>query len=480
MTDKFRDECGIFGIFGSADAVTHTVTGLYALQHRGQESCGVAVSDGRRIASVRRMGGVPHLREADEVKALAGTLAIGHVRYSTVGDSSLINAQPLTLDLRRGPLALCHNGQLGNVDALAAELDVVLATGSDSEIVLHLCDRSTQPAAGDALAEILLRLSGAFSLALLTESSLIAARDPHGFRPLCLGRLGDATIVCSETCALDAVGGQYVGEVEPGDVVVIDASGMRTIHTSTDAPRAHCVFEHVYFARPDSDVFGENVGTVRLRSGRILAREAPAAADLIVPIPDSGMWLALGYHEASGIPLGMGLVRNAYMGRTFIRPSNCRRDGDVRLKLNPVRGVLAGKRVVLLDDSIVRGTTMRETIAAVRAGGASEVHVRIGSPPVVAPCFYGIDTPTRAELIAGQRPSLEDLRRTIGADSLAYLSLDGLREAVGERRASYCTACYTGRYLVAPGAARGGVDHTTSFDALVAGTHGAGAASATS
>jgi amidophosphoribosyltransferase len=470
--DKFHDECGVFGIWGHTEAVKYTTLGLTALQHRGQDSSGIAVSDAGRITRICRSGSTANLISDDDVINLKGKVSIGHVRYSTVGESDLKNAQPLILHCPYGQIALCHNGQIVNFHDLKEELTNLGAewlTSSDSEIVLQLCRMSKQPTALDAVIEAIGRLEGAFSLLLLTNDALIVARDPYGFRPLCMGRLGHAVIVCSETCALDAVGAEYIKEIEPGEITAIDSTGIRTLRYSLSKERAHCIFEHVYFARPDSYIFGHSVGAVRVKLGHNLARETHIDADVIVPLPESGMWVALGYQEECSLPLRLGLVRNSYLGRTFIEPEVRRRGSNIKLKLNPVRSVLTDKRVVLIDDSIVRGETMARIVEVVRQAGAREVHVRIGSPPTIAPCIYGINTPTKSELIAAEH-SVNEVRRLIGADSLRYLSLEGLLDAVGSDRLSYCTACYTGDYRVCPpklprliSQPQSGIEKSTSF-----------------
>jgi amidophosphoribosyltransferase len=451
MLDGFREACGVFGIFGHAEAANLTYLGLYGLQHRGQESAGIAASDGARLRVTRAMGYVADAFDTAALQALPGRLAIGHVRYSTAGDSSLTNAQPILIDCGHGQIALCHNGNLVNAGELRDSLvrqGSIFQTNSDTEVVLHLYARSQASSAEQAIVESVSQVAGAFSLLMLTADRLIAVRDPHGFRPLAIGRLGDAVIVCSETCALDLIGATYVRDVEPGEVLVVGPDGMRSLKPFPPARSAHCVFEHVYFARPDSLVFGDSVNEIRTNLGRRLAAEAPAQADIVVPIPDSGVFAAIGFSEVSGLPMRLGLIRNHYVGRTFIQPQQSIRHFSVRVKLNPVRSILAGRRVVLIDDSIVRGTTSRKIVRMVKAAGASEVHMRISCPPTVAPCFYGIDTPRRAELIAATH-ALDEIRRFIGADSLSYLGLDGLLAAVGPRRDAYCTSCYTGDYPVA-------------------------------
>lgn len=450
MRDKFKDECGVFGISGHPEAANLTYLGLYALQHRGQESAGIASSDGSRLTLSRTMGYVADSFDETKLAALAGSSAIGHVRYSTAGDSLLVNAQPILIDCAHGQISLCHNGNLVNAAELRSELvqrGSIFQTTSDTEVMLHLYARSQASAAEDAIIESVSQIRGAFSMVMLTKDKIIAVRDPHGFRPLALGRLGDAMIVCSETCALDLIGATYVRDVEPGEVLVIGPSGLRSFKPFAQAPPAHCIFEHVYFARPDSYVFGESVNEVRTNLGRLLAREAPADTDVVIPIPDSGVCAASGYAEESGIPLKMGLIRNHYVGRTFIHPQQAIRHFKVKVKLNPVRSILDGKRVMLVDDSIVRGTTSRKIVRMIRAAGAREVHMRISCPPTISPCYYGIDTPRRSELIGGTH-SVDEIQKYLEADSLAYLSLEGMLSAVGSHPSSYCTSCFTGKYPV--------------------------------
>jgi amidophosphoribosyltransferase len=450
MLDKFKDECGVFGIFGHPEAANMTYLGLYALQHRGQESAGIAASDGRRVRVSRAMGYVADNFDNAALSQLPGALAIGHVRYSTAGESRLSNAQPILIDCAHGQIALCHNGNLVNARELRDELvqqGSIFQSSSDTEVILHLYARSRAHACEDAIVESILQVQGAFSLVMLTPDRLVAVRDPHGFRPLALGRLDNAYVVCSETCAMDLIGATYERDVEPGEVLVISASGVRSLRPFAPAPLAHCVFEHVYFARPDSYVFGRSVNEVRTNLGRILAREQPIDADVVVPVPDSGVCAAMGFAEESGMPLRMGLIRNHYVGRTFIQPQAAIRHFGVKVKLNPVRSILEGRRVILVDDSIVRGTTSRKIVKMVRAAGAKEVHVRISCPPTISPCFYGVDTPSRSELIAATH-TIGEIREFLEADSVAYLSLEGLMSAVGSERTSYCSSCYTGRYPV--------------------------------
>ena len=450
MPDKFKDECGVFGIFGHPEAAKMTYLGLYALQHRGQESAGIAAADGGQVRVSRAMGYVADTFDGDALSELSGRVAIGHVRYSTAGESRLANAQPILIDCAHGQIAICHNGNLVNAGELREDLvrqGSIFQSNSDTEVVLHLYARSGAVSVEEAVIESVSQVQGAFCLLMLTRDRLIAVRDPHGFRPLALGRLDDAWVVCSETCAMDLIGATYVREVEPGEVLVIGHDGLRSIKPFLPAPLAHCVFEHVYFARPDSYVFGKSVNEVRTNLGRMLAREQRVDADVVVPVPDSGVCAAMGFADEAGIPLRMGLIRNHYVGRTFIQPQSAIRHFGVKVKLNPVRSILEGKRVVLVDDSIVRGTTSRKIVGMVRAAGAKEVHVRVSCPPTISPCFYGIDTPSRSELIAATH-TIDEIREFLEADSVAYLSLEGLLTSVGEGRRSYCTSCYTGQYPV--------------------------------
>jgi amidophosphoribosyltransferase len=451
MFDKFKDECGVFGIFGHAEAANLTYLGLYALQHRGQESAGIASADGARVRASRAMGYVNDAFGSDTLAGLTGHIAIGHVRYSTAGESRLANAQPIVIDSAHGQLALGHNGNLINAgevrDALVRD-GAIFQTSTDSEVVVHLFARSKADNVEAAIVEAIGQVTGAYSFVLMTKDRIIGVRDPHGFRPLALGRLGDAWVICSETCAMDLIGATYVRDVEPGEVVVISDGNLKSYKPFLPERVAHCVFEHVYFARPDSYVFGKSVNEVRTNLGRTLAREAPVEADVVVPIPDSGVCAAVGFAEQSGIPMRMGLIRNHYVGRTFIQPQQSIRHFGVRVKLNPVKSILNGKRVVLVDDSIVRGTTSRKIVRMVRSAGAREVHMRISCPPTISPCFYGVDTPRRSELIAATH-TLVEIRKYLDADSVAYLSLDGLTDSVPAGKSRYCTSCYTGVYPVA-------------------------------
>jgi amidophosphoribosyltransferase len=447
---EWKEECGLFGIFGHSEAANLAYLGLYALQHRGQESAGISAADGHHVAVHRGMGYVADIFDDEALGSLKGHAAIGHTRYSTAGESRLANAQPFLIDCVHGQMAICHNGNLVNAGELRHDLVAqgsIFQTSSDTEVVLHLYARSRAATVEDAVVESLAQVKGAYSLLMLTPDKLIVARDPHGFRPLALGRLGDAWIVCSETCALDLINATYVRDVEPGEVLVISSAGVKSLHPFAPAKRAHCVFEHVYFARPDSYVFGRSVNETRTAMGRRLAEESMVDADVVVPIPDSGVCAAIGFSEASGVPMRMGLIRNHYVGRTFIQPQQSIRHFGVKVKLNPVRSILEGKRVVLVDDSIVRGTTSRKIVKMVKAAGAKEVHMRISCPPTISPCFYGVDTPRRSELIAATH-TLEEIRTYLNADTLAYLSLDGLLGTVAPQSSAYCTSCYTAKYPV--------------------------------
>ena len=451
MFDKFREECGVFGIFGHQEAANLTYLGLYALQHRGQESAGIAASDGTRIRLSKAMGYVNDVFDSEGLAKLPGAAAVGHVRYSTAGESRVANAQPILVDSVHGQFAVAHNGNLINAgevrDALVRD-GAIFQTNSDTEVIVHLFARSRGEGPENAIIDAISQVRGAFSFVMMTRDRLIGARDPHGFRPLALGRLGEAWVLCSETCALDLIGATYVRDVEPGEVVIISAHGLRSVKPYPPARPSQCIFEHVYFSRPDSYVFGESVNEVRTEFGRRLAKESAVEADVVVPIPDSGVCAAVGYAEASGIPMRMGLIRNHYVGRTFIQPQQSIRHFGVRVKLNPVKSILEGRRVVLVDDSIVRGTTSRKIVRMVRSAGAKEVHMRISCPPTISPCFYGVDTPRRSELIAATH-TLDEIRRYVDADSVAYLSLEGLTGAVRGGRSNYCTSCYTGVYPVA-------------------------------
>jgi amidophosphoribosyltransferase len=445
--------CGIFGIANHSDAANMAYLGLYALQHRGQESTGISCSDGDHVYTHRAMGHVADVFTQDVLARLQGSNAVGHTRYSTAGESAEGNAQPIVVQSSPfGPIALCHNGNLINAITLRAHLEqqgAVFQSTTDTEVIVHLLaaagTRSQSTNLIDALGETLSQLQGAFSLLLLTQDSLIGIRDPYGFRPLCLGKVNGAHVLASESCAFDLINAKYVREIEPGEIVIIQGEQVQSIKAMHAPFQAKCIFEHVYFSRPDSMVFGRTVQTSRDRMGRTLAQESPVEADLVVPVPDSGVAAAVGYSQQSGIPFAFGLIRNHYVGRTFIEPRQSIRHFGVKVKLNPVRDLLAGKRVILIDDSIVRGTTSRKIVKMVRAAGASEVHMRISCPPTISPCFYGVDTPNKKELIASSH-TVEEICKYIEADSLGYLSLAGLMRAVGAKPNEFCSACYTGKY----------------------------------
>jgi len=486
MPDKFHDECGVFGVLNHADAANLVYLGLYALQHRGQESAGIAsVSTDQRLSQgnvgepsgttgtgehiippgvpqihvEKEMGYVADVFTPERLARLPGETAIGHVRYSTAGGSMLCNAQPIVASTHKGPVALAHNGNLVNGDDLRRELEdegAIFNSTSDSEMIVHLIARSRQRDVEGAIVDALSRCRGAFSVAILTPTRVYAARDPHGFRPLVLGRLDEALVVSSETCAFDLIGAETIREIRAGEVIAIERlpgeplPSIRVVHQFPSTREARCIFEHVYFARPDSVIFGNNVAEVRQRFGAQLAREHPVEADVVMPVPDSGVFAALGYAQESKIPFQFGLVRNHYVGRTFIEPKQTIRNFGVKVKLNPVREIVAGKRIVLIDDSIVRGTTSKKIVRMLKQFGAKEVHMRVSSPPTTGPCYYGIDTPQRRDLIASTN-SIEEIRDYIEADSLRYLSEEGMLRAVGEvkaKNASYCTACFTLEYPV--------------------------------
>ena len=442
--------CGIFGIEGHQDAANLAYLGLYALQHRGQESAGITSWDGRQLHVERGMGQVADIFRERVLARLPGNRAVGHNRYSTTGSSVISNAQPVVVKTSMGLLGIVHNGNLTNGTPLRNELEQagsIFQTSSDTEAVLHLIARNPRPQLVESVMEALERVEGAYSLLLLTDTCLIAARDPHGFRPLLLGRHEGSPCFASETCAFDLLGATFERELEPGEVVVARGEAIESYNLS-GAPRpSRCLFEHVYFARPDSEIFGDSVSATRLEMGAQLARESPVPADVVVPVPDSGLFAALGYSRESGLPLEFGLIRNHYVGRTFIEPKNAIRHFGVKVKLNPVKHLMSGRRVVLVDDSIVRGTTSPKIVRMLRSAGAAEVHVRISCPPTRFPCHYGIAMPTREELIASSH-SVEEIREYLGADSLSYLSIDGTLGSVGGDRGSYCTACWTGDYRV--------------------------------
>ena len=451
--DHFHDECGVFGVFGHPEAANLAYLGLYALQHRGQESAGIVSSDGKELYVHRAMGEVEEIFQPSVLAQLPGSLAIGHTRYSTAGDKALLNAQPIMIDCNKGKVALGHNGNLTNAAEWRRKLEhrgSIFQTNSDTEVIVHLIARSQARNLSGAIGDALNQVEGAYSLLVLTQDELYAVRDPRGFRPLVLGKLTTpggfvSWLVASETCAFDLLNAQYVREIEPGEMVRISKSGIESIHFAPEKQLQQCIFEHVYFSRPDSIIFGRSVNESREMLGRLLAQEHPVDADIVVPVPDSGVPAAVGYSLESKIPFRMGLIRNHYIGRTFIEPSQAIRNFGVKLKLNPIRGLLEGKRVILVDDSIVRGTTSRKIVRMVREVGAKEVHVRISCPPTISPCYYGVDTPTREELIASSNTP-EEICKFLGADSLGYVSLPALRRAVSDTEGKFCTSCYTGVY----------------------------------
>ena len=454
--DKFREECGVIAIYAHPEAEKLAYLGLHALQHRGQESAGIVTSDGMTLHPYKAMGLVADIFTEEVLSQLHGMLAIGHTRYSTAGDSALLNAQPILVQSNKGRVALAHNGNLVNAPEIRARLETqgsIFQTNSDTEVIVHLIALSKEHTLPEAMADALRRVEGAFSLVMISSDRIFAARDPRGFRPLAMGRIPqqegqkqDTIVFASETCAFDLIGATYEREVKPGELVVVGPEGITSRFYTSAAPQSSCIFEHVYFSRPDSIVFGRAVQESREELGRQLAREAPADADIVVPVPDSGVTAAMGYASESGIPFRFGLIRNHYIGRTFIEPRQTVRDFGVKLKLNPVRSLLEGKRVVLIDDSIVRGTTSRKIVRMIRNAGAKEVHMRISCPPTISPCFYGVDTPSKKELIAANK-SVEEIRDFIGAESLAFLSLEGLKKACDDgAQTRYCTACYTGSY----------------------------------
>ena len=448
FADKLREECGVFGIYGHPEAARMTYLGLYALQHRGQESCGIVAASGAQLISEREMGHVSEAFDQARLDRLPGHSAIGHVRYSTAGEVSIRECQPFSVTCQHGQIAVCHNGNLPFANEERKRLEregAIFSSTSDTEVILHGAARSRAATVPEAIAEVLRETEGAFSTLFLTPRELIAIRDSRGFRPLALGRLNDAWVVASETCAFDLIDAKYVRDIEPGEMVVINEEGLRSSHPLKPQQHSMCLFEHVYFSRPDSIIFGQSVNRSRHKMGKRLAIEQPADADIVVPVPDSGVPAAIGYSAASGLPFRFGLVRNHYVGRTFIEPRQSIRSFGVRIKLNPVRNLIEGKRIVLIDDSIVRGTTSKKIVRMVREAGAKEIHVRISCPPTVSPCYYGVDTPNKSELIAANY-SIEGIRDFIGADSLGYLSLEGMQQATGLSADDSCVACWTERY----------------------------------
>jgi len=450
MLDKLHEECGVVGVYGHPEAANLVYLGLYALQHRGQESAGIVASTHSKMRLEVGMGLVADVFDPIRILKLPGPLAIGHNRYSTAGKSELVNAQPCMINYSAGSLALAHNGNLVNAQTIRKELGgkgAIFQSTNDSEVIVHLMAQSKAETFLDRAAEALKQVSGAYSLVLMTKTELLAARDPHGFRPLCLGKLDGSYIVASETCVMDLIEAEFIREIEPGELILINDQGIQSFFPFNKAETKHCVFEHIYFARPDSFMFGEHVYTARKKMGRAMAQESPADVDIVVPVPDSGVVSAMGFAEESGIRFEMGLIRNHYVGRTFIEPQSQIRHFGVKLKLNAVKKIIAGKRVAIIDDSIVRGTTARKIVKMLRDAGAKEIHLRISAPPILHSCFYGIDTPTKEELIAHTH-NLEETRQYLAADSLAYLSLEKMMEVLENGKKKFCSACFDGNYPV--------------------------------
>lgn len=448
--ENLKDKCGVFGIYDNPKAAKIAKLGLFALQHRGEEAAGICTSDGQDLNLYKNLGLVGDVFTDEVMANLPGFHAVGHTRYSTTGSSNVINAQPYKVDYSRGQVAIAHNGNLVNAQRLRAELEAygaIFSSTMDTEILVHLMAKPSYRTHEEAVIESVQRIEGAYSIVMLTENQLYGIRDPHGFRPLCLGRIGSSYVFASETCAFDLIDAEFIREVEPGEIVVIDKDGLRSHFPfkESDHKRAQCIFEHVYFARPDSTIFGDNVGLVREKLGRNLAKENPVDADIVISVPDSGNFAAMGYAKESGIPLAHGFTRNHYVGRTFIDPSQTARELKVRVKLNPIKQVVTGKRVIVVDDSIVRGNTARSRVKLLRRAGAKEVHMRISCPPHVSPCYYGIDFPSKEELLASNN-SMEAIKKFLDVESIGYLSVDGMLSATSQDKSSFCTACFTGKY----------------------------------
>ena len=448
--DHPKEKCGIFAVIGHEDAAKLTYFGLYALQHRGQESAGIVVSDGKHVREHKAMGLVPDIFNERILDELKGNIALGHVRYSTTGSSLLVNAQPFMVRYSGKSLAIAHNGNLVNAHEIRAQLEdagSIFQTTMDSEVVLHLTAKCIKKGLEQAMIETMAQVKGAYSMAIMTEDSIIAARDPNGFRPLCIGKLDSGYVVSSETCALDLVDAKFIREVEPGEIVIINEAGLRSIPSGIKSRKSQCIFELIYFARPDSNIFGENVYLFRKEQGKLLARSFPREVDLVMPFPDSGNYAAIGYAQASGLPYEMGMIRNHYVGRTFIQPSQSMRDFGVKVKLNPVRPLLKDKKVLIIEDSIIRGTTAKTRVRTLRKIGAKEVHMLVSCPPHRYPCYYGIDFSSRGEIIAAQK-TVDEIRDYVGLDSLGYLAIDDLVKATRIPRGDLCLACFDGRYPV--------------------------------
>ena len=442
--------CGIFGIYGHKDAASLTYLGLYALQHRGEESVGIVSYDKKRVKQHQSMGLVNDAFDEKTLKSLKGSTALGHVRYSTTGSSTAKNIQPFLVKHKKGHIAIAHNGNITNAADICQEMEdagSIFQTTMDSEIIVHLLAKLRYKDYKESLVDALSQLQGAFSVVMMLNGALIGARDSFGIRPLCLGKLDGAYVLASETCALDLIHAKYIRDIKPGEIVCIDKNGLKSIRLTNKTRSAHCIFEFIYFSRPDSDIYGENVYLTRKRLGAQLAKESPVKADIVMPIPDSGNYAALGFAEESGLPFEAGMIRNHYIGRTFIQPSQNIRDFSVRIKLNPIKNVLKGKRVVIVEDSIVRGTTSKSRVKTLREAGAKEIHMRVSCPPIISPCYYGIDFPTEKELIASSR-SVKQIRDFIGLDSLKYLSLDGMLDSMLLPRDKFCTACFSKKYPI--------------------------------
>ena len=450
LSSRPRDECGVFAVYGHEEAAKLTYFGLYALQHRGQESAGILASDGTSVMEHKAMGIVPEIFDEQILNSLKGHIALGHVRYSTTGSSLLANAQPFRIQYSGRSLAIAHNGNLVNARRIRSELEErgsIFQTTMDTEVVLHLIAKCIRKGLKQAMIEAMSQIKGAYSIVIMTDDTIIAFRDPNGFRPLCLGEMKTGYVIASETCALDLVEAEYIREIEPGEILIINRNGLRSIPSGIESSKSQCIFELIYFARPDSNVFGQNVYLFRKKQGELLAEEFPRNVDFMMPFPDSGNYAATGYAHASGIPLEMGMIRNHYVGRTFIQPSQSMRDFGVKVKLNPVKELLKGRRVLIIEDSIIRGTTARTRIKALREIGAREIHMLVSCPPHRFPCYYGIDFSTRGELIAGQK-SVEEIRDFIDLDSLGYLHINNLVKATDIPRQDLCLACFDGNYPV--------------------------------
>jgi amidophosphoribosyltransferase len=448
--DRPKDECGIFAIYGHEEAAKLSYFGLYALQHRGQESAGIVVSDGKKVVGHKAMGLVPDIFNEEVLNSLKGDIALGHVRYSTTGSSLLVNAQPFKVQYAGKSLAIAHNGNLVNARSIRTELEnegSIFQTTMDTEIILHLVAKDIKNGIEKAMPNIMNKIKGAYSMVIMTEDTMIAVRDPNGFRPLCLGRLHSGYVIASETCAFDLVQAEFIRDIEPGEILIVNRDGLKSIKPEIPSRKTQCIFELIYFARPDSNIFGQNVYLFRKKQGELLAKEFAVDADLVMPFPDSGNYAAIGFAQASSIPLEMGVIRNHYVGRTFIAPSQSMRDFGVMVKLNPVKELLKGKRVLIIEDSIIRGTTSKTRIKTLRDIGAKEIHMLVSCPPHRFPCHYGIDFSTRGELIAAQK-SVEEIRKFIGLDSLGYLSTDNLVSSTCIPREDLCLACFDGNYPI--------------------------------